>query len=212
MKKKITKKIRLNTYILLDRSGSMSGRWDETLSSINAYVKALDRKVINKVTVATFDTQNSFQFDVIRDNKDAGSFQPVTDKDAAPRGWTPLYDAIGRIVAKADEDADEKAIIVIMTDGAENASTELNKDQAKAALDRCRNKGWEVVFLGADFDAMTQGASVGNSLDKSLNMTAGNYTVTMRNMASKSTLYATADCAVAFSAADRVEATKKDTL
>lgn len=42
---KKTKTKALNTYILLDRSQSMTARWDETLGSINEYVKTLDKKL-----------------------------------------------------------------------------------------------------------------------------------------------------------------------
>jgi hypothetical protein len=197
------KETTLNTYILLDRSGSMSTRWSETLSSINEYVKALDKALSNKITVATFDSHNGFKFEVIRDNINAKKFKPVTEIDATPRGWTPLFDAIGSIVSRAEKDNNEKTILVVMTDGAENASSEVTKDQAKSALDRCRSKKWEVIFLGADFDAMQQGVSVGNSMDKTINMTAGNYGNTMRSMSAKACLYASGQADISFSAQDR---------
>jgi hypothetical protein len=57
----------LNAYILLDRSGSMSSRWSEALSSINAYVAELAKDAA-KVTLATFEGQDGLQFDVIRDD------------------------------------------------------------------------------------------------------------------------------------------------
>ena len=49
----------VNTYILLDRSGSMLGRWSEAFSSINTYVDELSKsKVKSLVTVALFDDYN----------------------------------------------------------------------------------------------------------------------------------------------------------
>ena len=57
----------MNVYMLLDRTGSMSSIWAETLSSINAYVEKLaNDKVDAKITLAMFDSNDGTQFDVIR--------------------------------------------------------------------------------------------------------------------------------------------------
>jgi hypothetical protein len=74
---------------------------------------------------------------------------------------TPLLDAIVRTIALAEADNPDKAVIVIMTDGHENASREVTRDGVKVALDRVRARGWEVVFLGANFDNISDASSVG---------------------------------------------------
>jgi uncharacterized protein with von Willebrand factor type A (vWA) domain len=134
----------VHSYILLDRTGSMEPIWSEALSSVNAYADGLATldggpRVDADITLAVFDAQDGFQFDVLRSGVDAERWRAVTSKEVSPRGMTPLYDAIGRIVTLAEKDRPEKAVIVIMTDGEENSSTELNKKAAKAALDRVRN-------------------------------------------------------------------------
>jgi len=198
----------LNEYILLDRSGSMSNRWGEALSSINAYVEDAKGKVKTKVTVATFDSQVDMIFDIIRDKQSAKKWEPLTDKDATPRGMTPLFDAIGKVVTLAEGQDHKQTVIVVMTDGAENSSREVSQEAAKAALDRCRAKGWQVVFLGADFDAVRQGATVGVTMDSAINMTAGNYGATMRGVRHKTMAYASGAGDVSFSDEDRKDATK----
>ena len=46
----------LHNYILLDRSGSMAGKWGEALSAINAYVDELKSgKTKSKITLVCFD-------------------------------------------------------------------------------------------------------------------------------------------------------------
>lgn len=174
-------------FILLDRSGSMTDKWSETLSSINAYVRALEKDV--KITFAVFDHQSSFQFDVLRHGVLSQDWSDVTARDALPRGYTPLFDAIGRIVALAEATADEKTVIVVLTDGQENQSFELTQAGAKAALDRCRQKNWQVVFLGADFDAFSQASSVGTRSAQTMNMTKGNYGATMNFVAQSTKAY-----------------------
>lgn len=65
---------------------------------------------------------------------------------------TPLNDAVGRIVARANAGNYDKVAIIIMTDGGENHSRELTVEGAKKLLDDCRAKGWQVIFLGASYD------------------------------------------------------------
>ena len=132
-----------HAYILLDRTGSMSSIWAEAIGSLNAYVEALTRPADgalpsgnDKVTLAAFDHHDGLKFDLLRRGVTAAAWNKVTDDEASPRGMTPLFDSIARIVALAEGDAPQRAVIVIMTDGEENASREVNKDGARAALDR----------------------------------------------------------------------------
>ncbi len=197
------KKNDLNVYILLDRSGSMSTRWAEALSSINVYVKELEK---GKVTLATFDGQDGLIFDVIRDGVSSKKWEEVSNKDATPRGMTPLFDALGRVVALAEKANEDKTVVVVMTDGEENHSREVTKQDAKAAIDRCKTRGWQVVFLGADFNAFGEAAQVGVGAASTLNMTAGNYGASMRGLGKQTMMYASAGINLSFSDEDRKKA------
>ena len=142
-------------FILLDRSGSMEDKWPRALASVNAYVHGIAKeKVDTGVTLAVFDSNpgGKLEFDIIRDKIIPTTWLDVTDREVAPRGGTPLSDATGRLVAMAETGSYDKVAIIIMTDGMENASREYTVDAARAALDRCRKRGWQVVFLGANFD------------------------------------------------------------
>lgn len=197
----------LNAYILLDRSGSMANRWDEALSSINAYVYELVKgKTASKITAACFDAMGAMSFDILRDAVVGKNFMPLTNDDATPRGSTPLLDAIGRVVAMAEGEGHNRTVIVVMTDGYENASREVTREGAKAALDRCKTKDWQVVFLGADFDAFGQSASVGVAASHTLNMSAGNYGKSMRGLATQTACYAATGDGIGFTDKDREDA------
>lgn len=203
------KKDKLSVYILLDRTGSMQVRWVEALSSVNAYVEKLAKdKAKAAVTLALFDRHaNGPQFDVIRDKQSPADWKPVSDADATPRGDTPLYDAVGKLVNLAEQENSEKAVLVVMTDGQENSSREMTRESAKAALERCKRRGWQVVFLGADFDAVTQASTVGVMRANSLNMSVGNYAATMDSLGEKTVAYAASGSGISFSEADRQLAT-----
>lgn len=204
----MTKSKTLHTYILLDRSGSMQTNWDESLTAINTYVsKTAEDKGKTKVTVAAFDSQMSgLDFDVLRDGVNSRKWKDLTSGDATPRGMTPLFDALGRIVSMAKENNKKSTTLIVMTDGMENTSVEVTKDKAKDFLDQCKKKGWEVLFLGADFNAFGEAANVGVAMGKTMNMTKGNYASTMSSFADKTRSYANTGAAVEFSDEDRKKA------
>jgi uncharacterized protein with von Willebrand factor type A (vWA) domain len=205
----------MHAYILLDRSGSMQGLWVEALSSVNAYAKELANKtdqdsVDAHVTFAVFDSQEGIQFDVLRRSQPALHWETVTDAEASPRGMTPLLDAMVRIVALAEGDNPQKAVIVVMTDGAENASREVTREGVKVALDRIKARGWEVVFLGANFDNIQDADAVGLGASKQMAMASGTLNASMERLSRKSRAYLARSAPVEFDAEDRAEANEAE--
>ena len=206
---------KIHSYILLDRTGSMSSIWDEALSSVNAYAANIAGQagdVVPQITLAVFDAQDGLQFDVLRRAVPPEDWQKVTDKEASPRGMTPLFDAIARLISIAEGDSPEKAVIVIMTDGAENASREVTKAGVKAALDRAEKRGWEIVFLGAEVANFADADAVGISARKSMAMGRGRMSESMTRLARKSQIYYASEVGapVEFDEADREEAGEAD--
>ena len=206
----------IHSYILLDRTGSMSDIWDEALGSVNAYAASVGEAdegeiegadIETTVTLAVFDYQESLQFDVLRKDVTSENWTDVTNDEANPRGMTPLFDAIGRIVSLAEADKPEKAVIVIMTDGHENSSKEITRDGAKAALDRAKANGWEVVFLGAEFANFGDADAVGMSASKTMAVGQGRMQDSMSALAKKSRAYGKGEEAeIEFDDADRAAA------
>lgn len=212
----LTQSTSVHSYILLDRTGSMSGIWDEALTSVNAYAKSVGEEeageadIDTKVSLAVFDAQDGLQFDVLRKSVDADQWSEVTNAEASPRGMTPLFDAIGQLVSLAETDAPEKAVLVIMTDGQENSSREVTGEGARAALDRARARGWEVVFLGAEFANFSDADSVGVGGTKQLAVGSGQFSATMDRLAKKSRTYAQEAAPVEFNEEDRAVAGEEE--
>ena len=206
------------SYILLDRTGSMSDIWDEALGSVNAYAAAVGKveegeadDLETSVTLAVFDHQEGFQFDVLRKEVQPDAWANVTNDEVSPRGMTPLFDAINRTITMAEADNPEKAVIVIMTDGHENSSREVTREGAKAALDRAEARGWEVVFLGAEFASFGDADAVGVSSNKQMAVSAGTLSVTQERLAKKARDYGKGVSEeVEFNAEDRAVAEEED--
>lgn len=194
----------MNVYILLDRSGSMGTLWGEALGSINAYVTKLKKK--DKVYLSVFDDQ----YEVIRDCA-VEDWKDVTDADAMPRGVTALYDSCGKIMAQAEKDDAKKTMLVVMTDGYENASKEFTQAAIKAKVAKWEDKKWEVVFLGANFDSVESvSGAIGVVAGKTLNYGAGQFMRGMETLACSSVAYADHGTAVNFSFEDKANLQTSD--
>jgi Mg-chelatase subunit ChlD len=200
----------MRSYILLDRSGSMQARWGETIAALNSYVDGLAKEKSTektKVSVFTFDGTDSLDFNILRDGVRATDWKNIELHEDSPRGMTPLLDAIGRMKGEIDKKSPKKASVVIMTDGGENGSREVKKESAKAMLDEMRDKkGYDVVFIGADFDAFGEAGGLGNAMAHTLNTSAGSYAGAMKGLAAKTVFYADTGTVRAFSDEERTQA------
>jgi hypothetical protein len=189
----------MNVYILLDRSGSMASLWDEALGSINAYVAKLKKK--DNVFLAAFDNE----YEVVRDCKAEG-WDDITNEDLQPRGMTALYDSCGKVMAKAEEDGAKKTILVVMTDGHENASREHSQASIKAKVKQFEDKKWEVIFLGANFDAVDSvSGGLGLMASKSMNIAAGNLSRGFDTLSSYTSMYAATGQSIVFTDEDKMK-------
>src|SRR5262245_47465051 len=114
--------------LVLDRSGSMQAIREDALGGVNSYIVSAkqDRALYeSKFSLITF---NSESVETIRKNEIMEQVKPIGGDEYRCAGWTPLYDAIGRGIGILDEATDgtseSKCVLVVMTDGQENASRE----------------------------------------------------------------------------------------
>jgi|SRR5665213_755010 len=147
--------------VVLDRSGSMGGIQKATIESFNGYIdtqKASGDDV--DVLFVQFDTENSYE--VMHDGK-ISDCPVLTDDNYQPRGGTPLHDAIGqtitslgeRLAAKPESERPSKVVVLILTDGYENASHIYDTERVAALVkQQTEIYKWLFVFLGANQDAI----------------------------------------------------------
>ena len=152
-------------YILIDGSSSMMDKWWDSIGALDGFLDVLRSQNINsQLILHTFDSQDMdcLQRDCLL--KDVG---PLADI-GAHWGMTPLYDAINLMTRRLAALDPPKCSIVIVTDGDDTSSRSTDVVQARALLDWCRAKGWQVTFIGADFNNSRQakllGADESNSL------------------------------------------------
>lgn len=198
----------MDVFVLLDRTGSMAPLWVEAVSSVNTYVRELEKDGAgDRVTVAAFDAYESeMQFDILRDAISITEWNDIGKDEVFPRGTTPLLDALVKLVARAEEAGNDKTAIVVMTDGYENASREVTLEAAKATLDRIQQKNWQVSFLGANFDGIAQAGRLGVDHGRSMNFSQGHADAAMSSTARQHSRYRHSQNAVFYLDEDRTEA------
>jgi hypothetical protein len=140
--------------------------------------------------LASFD---SVIYDVIRDTK-VSAWEDVTKTEVWPRGSTPLNDSVVRLVNRCLEDNPKKAVLVVMTDGEENCSREIRtRKQVQDVIKLATNKGYESVFLGANFDGIdAETQSYGVAATRSVFVRPENLRATFDSLATKTVNYMSA--------------------
>lgn len=184
MKKELTEMV-----FILDRSGSMSGKEEDTIGGFNSLIekqKKEDGECL--VSVVLFDDKT----EVLYDRVNIRELRPMTDKDYYTRGSTALLDALGGAIhhignvhkyARA-EDVPAKTIFVVTTDGMENSSLFYTEEKVRYMVKTEQEKyGWEFLFLGANIDAVETAVNYGIKANRAVRYkcdepgTALNFTV-----------------------------------
>jgi Mg-chelatase subunit ChlD len=191
---------RLYVHVLLDRSGSMEDCRDKTIDAFNEYVNSLKqlRHGGARLSLTTFDSESvELVFDALR----IGDVPKLTRDTFVPRGRTPLFDALGQVVAHIDKVnmlADERVALAVLTDGLENASTEYRAETVRKLLsDRQERKNWLVLYLGANQDAWAAGEQIGAAKAHAMAFDTGHIGAAMQSVAASIGRYRAAPASVA---------------
>lgn len=150
--------------LILDRSGSMGGRENDVVNGVNALLTE-QKNLPDPATIAfvRFDSEGIERF---RQMGPLADCKPLDRSEYQPRGGTPLLDAVGQTISTLDQDwqreQPERAIVVIVTDGEENASKEYTKDQIKQMILARQDSGkWSFIYLGANVDSFAEAGAIG---------------------------------------------------
>lgn len=151
-------------HFVLDKSGSMSNCRETTIAGFNAQLETIQQLQQEfpdqefQVSLTIFD--NSVEN--ILSQIGIALFKPLTHSLYHPNGGTALLDAIGMSINEiriSNESLilnDEMSVVmVILTDGMENASREFTYHQIARTIQSLEETDkWTFTFLGADIDAI----------------------------------------------------------
>ena len=150
------KKKELDVIFIIDKSGSMSGSEDNTISSFNEY---LEREKKNKYDTYISTILFNDKYEYLHDKVLINDVNKLTREDYKVGGCTALYDAIGNAINNVDKKKTDKVMFIIITDGYENASREYSNNKIKKMIKS--HSDWEFIFIGADIDSYSVGDSIG---------------------------------------------------
>lgn len=164
--------------VILDRSGSMGPLQQATIAGFNEFLKG-QQAAPGEAQISLIQFDNAYEVNYLaRPIKEA---PPLTAETYQPRGSTALYDAIGRTIIQTgatlaglpEASRPSKVIVVIDTDGEENASQEFSGKQINTMIREQTDKyAWEFIFLGANQDAILSASVLGISAQNALNTKA----------------------------------------
>ena len=159
---------------LLDRSGSMRGREDDTIGGWNSMI---DQIKIDKGS--DFIKCDLYLFDheltKIYSDKSIEDINYLIKNDFIPRGQTAIDDALGitlrRVIDKKENNSNvfDSCIIALSTDGHENASRNYTSAHVKDLIKQADLLNITVLYLAAGQDAIAAAAARGISADQALN-------------------------------------------
>lgn len=167
----------MKTHItfVLDSSGSMAAIEDDTKGGFNIFLmEQQEEPGTATVTLYNFNTN----VELVYRARPIEEAPKLTTDNYSPGGRTALHDAIAtavdetgdRIASMADADRPDNVIVVVLTDGKENAS-ETPQEQVRERVEQRREEDdWEFLFIGANQDAALTASSMGMAADSSLDM------------------------------------------
>jgi uncharacterized protein YegL len=156
-----------NTHLgfLLDESGSMSHNRQSVVESVNQFVDELreDDEGDTFATLSMFDLGSDPEICRIKwDGVPLSKVDPLTLDGYKPHGSTPLNDAVIQTIKRMSKKLTKKdrAMLVILTDGLENAS-EAGSEDVRKLIAKKEQEGWTFIYLGANQDAWAAGGAMG---------------------------------------------------
>jgi hypothetical protein len=159
---------------LLDRSGSMRGREDDTIGGWNSMIDQIRIDKGNDIIICDlylFD----HELNEIYTEKNLDEITDLLKSDFIPRGQTAIDDSLGitlrRVIDNKENNSSvfDSCVIALSTDGHENASKQYTCAHVKDLIKQAEQLNITVLYLAAGQDAIEAAANRGISADQALN-------------------------------------------
>jgi hypothetical protein len=157
--------------LIVDGSSSMGHLSKSTISGVNEQidtVKQLEKEFPDqKYTMSFLHFNNSVTIEY--NDRSASLLEHITTSNYNCNGMTALLDAIGVGVTRLNDTIKDKiatgeasAVVVIITDGEENASREFDGGKVKSMIEELqKTERWTFTFVGANIDSISTARNYG---------------------------------------------------
>jgi uncharacterized protein YegL len=149
----------LKIIFVIDESGSMQGTESDVTGGFNNFIEQQKTEHQGKITVSLYKFNSTWSR--ILNDLPIEEIRPLTNGDYTPGGLTALYDTIGNAITDIENQAKyskrehmaSMVMMVIITDGQENASKEYDARKVKQMIqEREQSENWQFIYMGADLD------------------------------------------------------------
>lgn len=177
---------------LLDETGSMASCKRETVAGFNDFLsEQRAQHGTCLLTLTKFDTsgQKTPYMDI-----DVNMTPNMLEDWFIPGGGTNLRDTIGSRLLSLKQrlatwSVKPNVLIVVMTDGDDNASRTHSEQNIQSAIQSYMNEGWTFVYLGADQNALSTGNRLGFPEGNIKSFASSQMRETMQTLAAATTTY-----------------------
>lgn len=146
----------LDIITLLDESGSMYIMGSEPVQSVNTFIR--NQKKSDKESLFTLVSFNT-EYKYLIKNKKISEVKYISEHSYSPNGSTALNDVICSVIDNKLKSArPDNIILLIVSDGQENASRYFSSEDAKNRINNVEtNHNWKIIFIGSDINVITEG-------------------------------------------------------
>ena len=162
------KKNYLKIIFVIDESGSMQGTESDVIGGFNSFIEQQKTQHYGKIDVTLYKFSDNCS--KIFNDLPLTEIRPLSIMDYSPGGLTALYDTIGIAINQADkhitqlkqEFKPDMVMMVVITDGHENASSEYSAHTVQQLiLGHEKNENWQFIYLGADLNSFADADDLG---------------------------------------------------
>lgn len=196
---------------IVDRSGSMISCADEMRTALSTFFNDQSKEPgVCLVDYVQFDNQ----YDKVYEDVEVSKAGATLD----PRGSTALLDAVGKgtielgdkLRKKDESERPGNVIVVVVTDGHENASHEFSYTAVNTLVTEQQDRwNWKYIFLGANIDAEAVGARFGFKRGSTMTYDTANTRGSLAMASALVSQYRGGNDAATFSDEDRKKAVDK---
>jgi len=149
----------LKIIFVIDESGSMQGTESDVIGGFNNFIEQQKTEHQGKITVSLYKFNSTWSR--ILNDLPIEEIRPLTNGDYTPGGLTALYDTIGNAITDIENQTSytkreykaSMVMMVVITDGQENASREYDSRKIKQMIQELeQSENWQFIYLGADLN------------------------------------------------------------
>ena len=187
-------------HFIVDQSGSMQGMEQQAIAGFNTQlekIQDLEKTMHDQNFLCSLTFFNSEVQDVLK-NEAVKQIELLSNNNYRPGGMTALLDAVGGSIDRIEKqfgkelENDEISIVmVIITDGYENASRYFTYHMVAQKIAKLDETGkWTFSYLGADFDAIHTSKMMNIRKENVMNFRKKSYASMMDDLSDSIGVYA----------------------